>query len=98
MRVCPKCGSKNIKLVHLSHILRDDKFQCNVCGYEWRACVPERKTFGISLSGIKVKKEEFSIDPKRLEPNIFYLFSYKGKKYAARKSDNNVVEIYEVLE
>jgi hypothetical protein len=58
----------------------------------------EEKEFGISLSGIKAGKEEMSIDPKKLQPNIFYLFSFKDEKYVARKSDNDVVEIYEVLE
>lgn len=59
---------------------------------------PERKTFGISLGGIKTQKEEMSIDPQKLEPNVFYLFSYKDEKYVARKSDEDVVEIYEVIE
>lgn len=58
----------------------------------------EKKEFGISLAGIKARKEEISIDPRKLESNVFYLFSYKDEKYVARKSDNDVVEIYEVIE
>jgi len=59
---------------------------------------PKYKKFGISLEGIKVNEKEISIDPRKLEPNVFYLFSYKDEKYVARKTDENVVEIYEVIE
>lgn len=72
-----------------------------ILGYasvSWEKEVPKHKRFGISLEGIKVKKKEISIDPRKLKPNVFYLFSYKDEKYVARKSDNNVVEIYEVME
>jgi len=60
--------------------------------------VPKPKKFGISLAGIKVKREEISVDPKKFEPKVFYLFSYKDEKYVARKTDEDVVEIYEVIE
>jgi len=50
------------------------------------------------LAGIKVKREEISVDPKKLESNLFYLFSYQDEKYVARKTDEEVVEIYEVIE
>lgn len=64
----------------------------------WEKEVPKHEKFGISLEGIKVTEKEISIDPRKLKPNVFYLFSYKDEKYVARKSDNNVVEIYEVME
>lgn len=59
--------------------------------------VPERKKLGISLLGILPKGEEIVIDPKELESKVFYLFSYKDEKYVARKVDEDIVEIYEVL-
>jgi len=49
-------------------------------------------------TGIVVKEEEITIDPKKLEPNIFYLFSYQNEKYVARKTEKGIVEIYEVTE
>ena len=58
----------------------------------------EKKEFGISLTGIKAGKEEISIEPERLERNVFYLFSYHDEKYVARKSGKDIVEIYEVIE
>lgn len=64
----------------------------------WEKAVQESKKFGISLAGIRVKKEEISVDPKKLESNVFYLFSYKDEQYVARKTDEDVVEIYEVIE
>lgn len=54
--------------------------------------------FGISLIGISVRDEKITIDPRKLEPNIFHLFSYKDDKYVARKTDENTLEVYEVLE
>ena len=72
-----------------------------VLGYSrerWKEAVPKPKKFGISLTGIKVKREEISVDPKKLEPKVFYLFSYKDEKYVACKTDEDVVEIYEVIE
>ena len=59
---------------------------------------PEKKTFGISLAGISVEREEISIDPEKLESNVFYLFSYKDDKYVTRKTDEGIIEVYEVVE
>lgn len=61
--------------------------------------VPEKKPlFGISLLGILPRRGgSLIIDPKELESKVFYLFSYKDEKYVARKVDENIVEVYEVL-
>lgn len=45
-----------------------------------------------------MKEEQITIDPKKLEPNTFYLFSCRDEKYVARRTDRDVVEIYEVTE
>lgn len=83
----------------LEHYYKKWESMCEtlVKGIMWEK-FPEYKRFGISLAGIKAGKEEISIDPKKLEPNVFYLFSYKDEKYVARKSDDDVIEIYEVME
>ena len=60
--------------------------------------LPEKKKFGISLLGIRVKKEEITIDPEKLKPNVFYLFSYIDEKYVTRKTDEGIVEVFEVVE
>jgi len=57
-----------------------------------------KEKFGISLSGIKVRKDEIVIDPEMLKSDVFYLFSYKNERYVARKTNNNIIEIYEVIE
>lgn len=58
----------------------------------------KKPTFGVSLTGIRVEKGEITIDPKELEQDIFYLFSYKDEKYVARKTHETTVEVYEVLD
>jgi hypothetical protein len=58
----------------------------------------ERKTFGVSMSGIKSQREQVQIKPELLEKDVFYLFSHKQDKYVARKTDEDVVEIFEVIE
>jgi len=57
----------------------------------------EKKSM-VSTTGIMVKDEQIRIDPRRLERNAFYLFSYKDEKYVARRTNEYIVEVYEVTE
>lgn len=59
---------------------------------------PKRGIFGVSLLGIRAERKELSVNPQLLESNVFYLFSYENERYIARKNDDSVVEIFEVIE
>jgi hypothetical protein len=48
--------------------------------------------------GISVKNDEIRIDLKELKPNVFYKFYYNNETYIAHKVNQNILEIYEVLE
>lgn len=85
--------------IDYAHSMGKHYLRLEALGYpqKWEEARLEPKKFGISFAGIKVRKEEIFIDPTKLEQNVFYLFSYKDEKYVARKSDKDVVEIYEVI-
>ena len=58
----------------------------------------KKEIFGKSQKGISLIDNKIKIDPKELEPNVFHLFSYKKEKYMVRKTDEQIVELYEVQE
>jgi hypothetical protein len=68
------------------------------CGVSFEGVgVGRKRAFGVS-SGIKIEKEEVSIDMDALEPNTFYLFTYEEDKYVARRTAEGLIEIFEVIE
>lgn len=77
---------------------RETKFRHKMWEGIRREIVQEKKIFGISMAGIRVERKEISIDPEKLRPNVFYLFSYEDEKYVARKINGDIVEIFEVIE
>lgn len=95
-KLCERHESISLKVVYKK--LWEDTCRAFVEPMMWEEKPPKYRTFGISRFGIKVKKDEISIDPEKLNPNVFYLFSYKDEKYVTRKTDEGIVEVFEVIE
>jgi hypothetical protein len=92
---CLFCISSTLACTSLSLSLSTGLFYSTL--YDMLKSRIEKKRLPVS-TGITVKEEEITINPKKLEPDIFYLFYHKNEKYVARRIDRDVVEIYEVTE